>query len=91
VPPDVWSRLAAAGGTTVGRRPNVATMQAMRASAQAGRVGETIAYALIALGGDSPAALEADALATVLDSLLRIGFEREARRLALEAAIGRGL
>ncbi|WP_119421639.1 hypothetical protein [Desertibaculum subflavum] len=91
VPPDVWGRLAAAGGTTVGRRPNVATMQAMRASAQAGRMGETIAYALIALGGDSAAALEADALATVLDSLVRIGFEREARRLALEAAIGRGL
>lgn len=91
VPADVWSQLAASAAPTMGRRPNVATMQAMRASAQAGRIGETIAYVLIALGSDSAASLEADALATVLDSLLRIGFEREARRLALEAAIGRGL
>jgi hypothetical protein len=91
VPADAWSRLAASATPTLGRRPNVATLQAMRAAAQAGRTGETLAYALIALGGESAAALEADALATVLDALVRIGFEREARRLALEAAIGRGL
>lgn len=91
VPPDIWGRLAASGAPTIGRRPNVATVQAMRTAAQAGRTGETIAYVLIALGGDSAAVIEADALATVLDSLVRIGFEREARRLALEAAIGRGL
>lgn len=96
VPPDVWGRLAASGGAPAGaaptgHRPSIATLQAMRAAAQGDRIGETIAYVLIALDGQSPAALEGDALATVLESLVRIGFEREARRLALEAVIGRGL
>jgi len=88
---EVWNKLAAATAPSLGRRPNAATMQALRSAAHAGRLGETVLLALIALDGQSPAALEADALANVLDSLVRVDLEADARALAIEAAIGLGL
>ncbi len=91
VGPDAWNKLAAAAAPSIGRRPNVAIMQAMRSAAQAGRVGETVLLALVALDGQPAASLEADALATTLDALVRVDLEAEARALALEAAIGLGL
>jgi hypothetical protein len=91
VPGEVWGRLAGSPAPALGHRPNLATLRAMHAAADANRLGETIMLALLALDGESPAALEAQALATVLDSLVKVGLAREARLLALEAAIGLGL
>lgn len=91
VGPEVWDKLAAATAPSIGRRPNAATIQALRTAAYNGRIGETVLLALVALDGQSAASLEADALATVLDSLIRVDLEADARALAIEAAIGLGL
>lgn len=91
VGPEVWDKLAAATAPSIGRRPNAATIQALRTAAHNGRIGETILLALVALDGQAAASLEADALATVLDSLIRVDLEADARALAIEAAIGLGL
>ncbi len=87
----IWNKLAVANASPLGHRPNAAAIQALRSAAHAGRVGETVLLALIALDGRSPAALEADALANVLDALVRVDLETDARALAIEAAIGLGL
>ena len=56
-----------------------------------GRGGETVLLALLALGEAGPARADPLVLAAVLPALSAVGLEREARALAIEAAIARGL
>ncbi|MBT5413212.1 MAG: hypothetical protein HOK81_01290, partial [Rhodospirillaceae bacterium] len=53
--------------------------------------GETILYALLALGSAGPAGADTAVLGRIVPALKRIGLEREARAVAVEAAVGRGL
>jgi hypothetical protein len=55
------------------------------------RVGETAALSLIALGEDGPARAAPATLQKVIESLMDIGREQDARALALEAALVHGL
>jgi len=76
--------------------PTPPTLDALDAAAAAGRVGETVLRAtlLVEAAGARP---EDDAgarpfrMARAAGALHRVGFEREARRLAVEAAIAGGL
>ncbi|HXV23342.1 MAG TPA: hypothetical protein VED46_03705 [Alphaproteobacteria bacterium] len=63
---------------------------ALRNAAAARRVGETVLFALIAIGDGGPASTDAGALAEALTALRRIGLEAEVRDLAIEAAIANG-
>ncbi len=60
-------------------------------AAQAGRRGETVLLALVALGGRGLAAADSATLAQSLGGLNSVGLTDEARRIGLEAAILAGL
>jgi hypothetical protein len=73
--------------TFAGGNPDIAT------AAQAGRRGETVLLALIALNGNGKRLAQADsaALAQSLGGLTAVGLQQEARRIGTEAAILAGL
>jgi hypothetical protein len=60
-------------------------------AAQAGRRGETVLLALIALGGHGLGNVDSGTLAQSLGGLRAVGLEEEARRIGIEAAIVAGL
>jgi hypothetical protein len=60
-------------------------------AAQAGRRGETVLLALVALGGRGLAASDSATLAQSLGGISAVGLKDEARRIGLEAAILAGL
>lgn len=73
--PALWYRLAKASGAGGGT----------------GRIGETILLSLLAIGEGGPGAADPVILRRVLTSLGAIGLEKEARSLAVEAALSAGL
>lgn len=60
-------------------------------AADNGRVGETVLLSLIALGEDGPAGASPLLLSRVIESLMVVGLEQDARRIAVEAALAQGL
>lgn len=60
-------------------------------AAENGRVGETVLLSLVALGEDGTAGASPLLLARVIESLITVGLEDDARRLAVEAALVQGL
>lgn len=64
---------------------------AIGTAAQAGRRGETVLLALIALGGRGLGSADSATLAQALGGLRAVGLEEEARRIGIEAAILAGL
>ncbi len=70
--------------------PAPAVWSLLTNASRAGRGGETVLLALLALGEAGPARADPLVLAAVLPALSAVGLEREARALAIEAAIARG-
>jgi hypothetical protein len=60
-------------------------------AAQNGRIGETVLFAVLALNEDGPEGVSPVVLSHVVSSLKAIGLENEARRVAVEASLARGL
>lgn len=60
-------------------------------AAENGRVGETVLLSLVALGEDGSSQASPVLLAQVIKSLVTVGLEQDARRLAVEAALVQGL
>ena len=90
--PARWAELLAAGRSV--RRPrgaDIAWTRALDEAARAGRAGETVLIALLGLGDARGGLADAAAVAPAVAALRRIGLEREARGLALEAAVRGGL
>ena len=71
--------------------PAPALLHALRMASANKRVGETVLLALLCLGDDGPARASPLVLSAVISGLRQIGLEKEARSLALEAAIGAGI
>ena len=55
------------------------------------RVGESVLLSLVMIGEGGPAQAHPIALSSTLSALGAIGLEREARALAIEAALAAGL
>ncbi len=86
-----WSDIAAQSDPSGRSMPDAAFLYALEDASEARRIGETVLLALIVLGEAGPAGAHSLALGTVVFSLSRIGLEREARSLAIEAALGNGI
>jgi hypothetical protein len=71
--------------------PPPGTLQGMKHAAAQNRRGETVLLALLALGPGGPATATADTLSEVVAALRAVRLEKDARRLALEAALARGV
>lgn len=75
------------------RGPSVAphVWNGLSLAAQNRRVGEAVVFALIALGDEGPAFAAPETLAKVVETLMAVGREEDARALALEAVLVFGL
>ncbi|GAA0584264.1 hypothetical protein [Caenispirillum bisanense] len=71
--------------------PDAAILRALDVAAAQGRIGETVALALIALGNEGPAVVHPEALFRAVAALRRIGLEADAKALALEAMAAAGV
>ncbi|USG62115.1 hypothetical protein NBZ79_03890 [Sneathiella marina] len=91
IPENLWSEALDLGQVTQPRYSNLVIEKNLDRAAEAGRVGETIALSLTALGKNGPSSVSLTTLSRVLTSLKKVGLEKEARALALEAAILRDL
>jgi len=71
--------------------PGPVVLRLLSQAAAEKRVGETVLLALVAVGEGGPANAHPFALARAISALSAIGLDREARALALEAALTAGL
>jgi hypothetical protein len=86
-----WNDIAAQSDPFGKPMPSAAFLYALEDASEARRIGETVLLSLIVLGEAGPVGAHSVALGTVISSLGRIGLEREARALAIEAALGNGI
>lgn len=86
-----WSLIAANNEPSRRPLPNAALLYALEEASEGRRVGETVLLSLIVLGEDGPGQSHTLALGSVLEALTRVGLEREARALAIEAALANGV
>ena len=90
VPADLWAPLYDGPLQRAAAIPVSALRHGLVDAAQGRRVGETVLLALLALGEAGPAAAEPTTLNVVITALRSVGLEREARGLAVEAALAHG-
>lgn len=90
-PASVWEQLLSAGDLPTGHVPELALMQRLRNAQGGARRGEVVMLALAALKEAGPAGTHPQPLAEIVEALVTVGLEREARRLAVEALLGRSM
>lgn len=86
-----WSALVGSAGPASTEIPDAALRYALRHASEAKKLGETVLFALLALGEKGGVGSDPLTVSTVIVTLRRVGLEKEARALALESAIGAGL
>ena len=87
----LWAKLIGDAQPISAEIPNPALRHALDAAAREKRVGETVTLALIVLGSKGTAGAGLQAVTTAVSALHTVGLTKEARALALEAAIAAGL
>ena len=90
VPASAWQGLYAGAGGEPAAMPSEASWHGLAAAAE-GRRGETVLLALVAVGAAAPGSANPIAIDQVIKSLREVGLEREARQLAIEAAVAGGV
>ncbi len=91
VPETLWRELLQSSLTVTAYLPSVQLWRALTTASANGRVGETVLLSLLALGEIGPAGADLTTLHTVVSALKAVGLEPDARRLALESALAKGL
>ena len=82
---EAWAAFLDAPRDVTLAAPNVGLRYGLRDAARAGRAGEAVLYALIAIGEAGPTAANGLALGAAIRALRALGLEDDARALALEA------
>jgi hypothetical protein len=85
------AEFAAEPGISTQPLPNTSLLYALKEASEMRRLGETVLLVLLVLGEDGPAQSHPMALNAVLSGLMQAGLRREARALAIEAAIAKGI
>jgi hypothetical protein len=85
-----WSAYVGANAPKFDATPDPVLWQALSAASRDGRVGETVLLSLIALGPGGTANYHPLTISAVIDALRAIGLDKEARAIALEAAVAAG-
>lgn len=86
-----WSEIAASTDERATAVPDASILFALEGASGGGRLGETVLLSLLVLGEAGPSGSHLLALERVLTALTNVGLEREARVLAIEAALARGV
>jgi hypothetical protein len=87
----LWGAALDAGQAARSGFSNIVINRNLQAAAEAGRIGETVALSIAAIGSEGAGKTTSDNLIAVIRALKTIGLEAEARQLALEAAVLRNL
>jgi len=88
---ELWDPLLQGPLTVTGYLPSPALSRALIVAAEDKRIGETVLLALLALGDVGPAGADPSTLHSVIRALRAVGLSSDARLVAIEAALGRGL
>lgn len=91
VPPTMWEALIDASERTTIAMPTPALWFKLESAARAGRVGETVLIALLALGEGGTVQTDPIIAAKVLEALGTVGLKDDVRAMALETAVAAGL
>ena len=91
VPESLWQELMRAPLTVTAYLPSVQLWRALETASLDFRIGETVLLSLLALGEVGPAGANLTTLHSVVSALRRVGLEADARSLALESALSKGL
>ena len=91
LPNAAWDPLFSAPLTVTAYQPSPAVSHALREASNAGRLAETVLLALVALGDVGSEGADPATLFNVVQALRRVGLANEARKIALEAVVARGL
>ena len=91
VPAEAWDPLLQAAERTPVPVAGAALWARLESAARNRRGGETVMFALLALGEGGPGQADAFTLTRVLKALEAAGFKTEARAIAIEAAVALGL
>ena len=91
VPETLWVETLRYQGRSLAPLPSSAVWHRLEVAATEGRIGETVLLALIAMGEEGPAEASPIVTGRVIENLMRIGLEADARRFAIEAAVAAGL
>lgn len=86
-----WRGLAAVPTAERYVTPSAAFVLGLRSAATEGRLGETVTLAVAALGEVPLDTVDPMAIAEIVSAMRLVGLERDARRLATEAALAHGL
>jgi hypothetical protein len=85
-----WGGLYDGADAGEGALPPLPVWRGLVAAGDAGRLGETVLLSLVVLGDGGPGGANPAALVDVLKALEKVGLQRDARALALEALIAAG-
>ncbi len=91
VGPAGWAVLVGEDDATGRIAPDTALWHALQRASEAGRIGETVLLALLALGENGVGAVSPLTVRTVMIALRRVGLDVAARTLAIEAAMASDL
>ena len=91
VPNEYWVPLVAGPERLGVLAPHPALWFRLNAAAERAHVGETILLSLVIMGNGGPDSVETAVLHRLLTALRTVGLEKEAREIALEAAVSAGL
>ena len=91
IPETLWRELLQSSLTVTAYLPSVQLRQALEIASANDRVGETVLLSLLALGEVGPAGANPTTLHAVVSALTGVGLEMDARKLALESALAKGL
>jgi len=86
-----WQPLSLAGNVEPAAMPPLPLWQGLGEAVAAGRRGEAVLIALVALGPGGAASVNPIALDKVIESLRELGLNKDARGLAIEAAVAAGI
>lgn len=91
IPAAEWERLFAAPLTVTAYVPSPPLRHALQAAVTGRRVGETVLLSLLVLGDGGPAGADTNVLGDVVSALRAVDLGAEARAIALEAALAKGV
>jgi hypothetical protein len=88
IPPDAQWAVSANAPGAVPTGAAAEALVAMNRAAMEGKMGETIANALVALGPGGPARAQGQTVARVVRALIEIDLREDARAIAIESVLG---
>lgn len=91
VPKNTWELLLKGPQRHTVAMPHPAYWHRLQESSDSGRLGEALLLNLLALGESGPVGADPIVLSRVMKSLEQIGLAKEARLLAIEAAVAQGI